>query len=54
MFSILASLPILFTSPQYCQEMKQDLNNAVERQLITQQQADDITQLCFLTYTKGH
>jgi len=43
----------LFTSVQYCSEMMFDLNRAVEEEIITQDEMEQILHRCNLTYTKG-
>ena len=53
MFNLLISIPLVYTSPQYCMEVKHDLNAAVEQELIEQESADAIFLRCLDTYTKG-
>ena len=44
---------ILYTSPQYFQEVSEDLQAAVEREEVTQVQANAVSQWCLDNYTKG-
>ena len=44
---------VLFTSSQYCLEVAEDFQAAVERGEVTQLQANDVSQWCLENYTKG-
>lgn len=44
---------ILYTSPQFCTEFTEELNAAVVREEITQDQADGLSKYCLMTYTEG-
>ena len=48
---ILAST--LFTSPQFCQELKYELDRAVFITELTQEQADAVFERCRETYMEG-
>ena len=50
MISILLS-SILYTSPQYCVEMGQDLVSAVDQRVISVDQANILHKMCLLRYT---
>ena len=44
---------ILYTSPHYFLEVAEELQAAVEREEVTQVQANAISQWCLDNYTKG-
>ena len=52
MFPIFLALS-LYTSPQFCTELTEELQAAVSRQEITQVQADGISNNCLMVYTEG-
>ena len=43
----------LYTSPQFCTEITFELNEAVKRGQIEQSAADEISERCYQTYTRG-
>ena len=43
----------LFASPQFCSEVSYELNEAVKRGQIEQSVADDLSDRCLQTYTRG-
>lgn len=43
----------LFTSPQFCAELKYETDRAVSRGQLTKQQSDELFERCLDTYTKG-
>lgn len=43
----------LYTSPQFCVELAQELQAAVDRELITFRQAEHVSKYCRMTYTEG-
>ena len=43
----------LYTSPQFCAELTEELSAAVVREDITQEQANDISSHCLKVYTEG-
>ena len=53
MIPLLLTATIPFTSLQFCSELEYELHSAVQSEVITQAQANTVTEKCIQTYSKG-
>ena len=53
MIPFLLATTIPFTSLQFCSELEYELHSAVQAQVITQSEANTITERCINTYGAG-
>ena len=53
MIPFLLATTIPFTSLQFCSELEYELFTAVQSEVITQSEANTITEKCIETYSKG-
>ena len=53
MIPLLLAINTPFTSLQFCNELSFELNAAVQEQIITQPEANTLTEKCIETYSHG-
>lgn len=53
MIPLLIAIQVPFTSLMFCSELEYELNSSVQSEVITQSEANAITEKCIETYSRG-